>query len=168
MALVAQGTYGQDLKTEQKTRKWLPSYTDHLIGRPLLIGQPSLGEEPIQDIPEFTVTRIFETTVTESQPRVTDAPIFKRKLGSHKWDIVHNRIQGQKRDATSCPSDYQLCPQSMDGGCCPSDRVCGTSSCFATTSAPASACGSVGYIACGIDQGGMLMIDVFFLLLTPV
>jgi hypothetical protein len=42
----------------------------------------------------------------------------------------------------------------MNGGCCPNDRVCGTSSCFAATAAPASACGMSGYIACGIDDGG--------------
>lgn len=97
---------------------------------------------------------IVETSSTVYHPKITAAPILKRKLGSNKWDLIHEGIQGQKRDATSCPADYQLCPQSMNGGCCPSDRVCGTSSCFASTAAPASACGMTGYIACGINDGG--------------
>lgn len=63
-------------------------------------------------------------------------------------------VDMQRRAATECPAAYQLCPASVGGGCCPSDRVCGTSSCFATTAAPQSACGILGYIACGIEDGG--------------
>lgn len=100
-------------------------------------------------------SKVIETsTNTFYHPKITQAPILRRKLGSNKWDAVHEGIQGQKRDATSCPSDYQLCPQSVNGGCCPNDRVCGSSSCYAAGAAPVSACGKVGYIACGIDDGG--------------
>ncbi|KAA8572680.1 hypothetical protein EYC84_003274 [Monilinia fructicola] len=53
-----------------------------------------------------------------------------------------------------CPTDYQLCPKSMNGGCCPSNRSCGASSCYLSSAAPASACGVSGYTACGIDAGG--------------
>ncbi len=98
----------------------------------------------------------IRSTVIVSYPRITEGPsLVKRKLGSIHWDIIHNGIQGQKRDATSCPSDYNLCPQSMNGGCCPTDRVCGTSSCFPSSAAPASACGRSGYVACGIPEGGL-------------
>jgi len=97
---------------------------------------------------------IVETSSTVYHPKITPAPIMRRKLGSNKWDLIHEGIQGRKRDAASCPVDFQLCPESMSGGCCPSDRVCGTSSCFATSAAPVSACGKLGYIACGIDDGG--------------
>ena len=105
-----------------------------------------------------TCLATLETTVVVSHPRITEAPsaaLFKRKLGSNKWDMIHEGIQGQKRDATDCGSGYQLCPASLNGGCCPNDRVCGSASCIATSAAPASACGVEGYIACGISEGGM-------------
>lgn len=107
-------------------------------------------------------------TRTIQHPKITPAPILRRKLGSHKWDTIHNGIQGKKRDATSCPTDYQLCPQSVGGGCCPSDRVCGTHSCFPVGDAPTSACGIAGYIACGIDDGGKCFVPAVFSLVSDV
>jgi hypothetical protein len=98
---------------------------------------------------------LVESPVIVAHPKITAPPnILKRKVGSTKWDMVHDGIQGKKRDAASCPLDFQLCPQSLNGGCCPTDRVCGTASCFATSAAPASACGIAGYVACGIEDGG--------------
>ncbi|PVH80002.1 hypothetical protein DL98DRAFT_460232 [Cadophora sp. DSE1049] len=100
-------------------------------------------------------TPTVRSTIIVSYPKITDGPsLVRRKLGSIKWDVIHNGIQGQKRDLTSCPVDYNLCPKSMNGGCCPKDRVCGTSSCFPSSAAPASACGTSGYVACGIPEGG--------------
>ncbi|KAG4420975.1 hypothetical protein IFR04_005844 [Cadophora malorum] len=100
-------------------------------------------------------TQTVRSTIIVSYPKITDGPsLVRRKLGSIKWDMIHDGIQGQKRDLTSCPVDYDLCPKSMNGGCCPTDRVCGTSSCFPNSAAPASACGKSGYIACGIPEGG--------------
>lgn len=58
-----------------------------------------------------------------------------------------------QRDKT-CPESYQLCPESLGGNCCPEDRSCGTSSCYATTTAPMSVCSKNGLVPCGIDQGG--------------
>jgi len=95
-----------------------------------------------------------EVTVTAKQPKITSPPVMKRKQGSNHWGEIHEAIQGQKRDATECPSDYQLCPQSLNGGCCPNDRACGASSCYLTSAAPATLCGITGYTACGIDVGG--------------
>ena len=103
---------------------------------------------------EILKTIVVETAVTLAYPKITQAPLLKRKLGSLKWDIIHEGIQGQKRDVASCGVDFKMCPQSMNGGCCPNDRVCGTSSCYASSAASASACGKAGYIACGIDDGG--------------
>ncbi|CAG8953284.1 hypothetical protein HYFRA_00003491 [Hymenoscyphus fraxineus] len=101
------------------------------------------------------VTRTSEFAVTSAHPKITPGPsLFRRKLGSNKWALIHEGIQGQKRDATQCPVDYQLCPKSLNGGCCPNDRVCGASSCLPTSAAPASACGISGYIACGASDGG--------------
>jgi hypothetical protein len=110
-----------------------------------------------------TCLATIETAIIVSHPKITQAPtapLFKRKLGSNKWDIIHEGMQGQKRDATDCGADYNLCPASLNGGCCPTDRVCGTDSCYATTAAPASACGSAGYVACGIAQGGMFFLEM--------
>jgi hypothetical protein len=97
---------------------------------------------------------VVESSTVISHPKITPAPVVKRKLGSIKWDIIHEGIQGRKRDEASCPSDYQSCPASLNGGCCPNDRECGASSCFAKGAAPASACGKTGYIACGVADGG--------------
>ncbi|RDL35455.1 uncharacterized protein BP5553_07386 [Venustampulla echinocandica] len=102
----------------------------------------------------IVVVTTTQSAVTIAYPKKAEAPLFKRKLGSNRWDIIHEGIQGQKRDATQCPADYQLCPKSLNGGCCPNDRVCGSSSCLPTSTAPASACGKLGYVACGMSDGG--------------
>jgi hypothetical protein len=151
LALAARATC-DTLSSEQKAGTWLRSSFDNVAGWPQVFGLQRLEAQPA--VYEFTETRIVETVVTESHPRITQAPIVRRKLGSNKWDQVHDAIQGRKRDATICPTDYQLCPQSLNGGCCPTDRVCGTASCYPATTGPASACGTVGYYACGIDAGG--------------
>jgi hypothetical protein len=104
----------------------------------------------------FAEARTLWSPVVLAYPKITEGPtLVRRKLGSNHWDLVHEGIQGQKRDATICASDYQLCPQSLNGGCCPTDRICGSSSCYPSSAAPASACGQVGYIACGIAEGGV-------------
>src|SRR4051812_12359300 len=66
---------------------------------------------------------------------------------------LHVTAQQKKRDATLCPTSYILCPASLNGGCCPTDRACGTASCL-PASAPPTECSKSGYFACGIDQGG--------------
>ena len=98
------------------------------------------------------------TAVTKSHPKITEAPLLRRKLGSNKWDVIHEGIQGQKRDATECGQGYQLCAASLNGGCCPNDRACGTDSCYATSAAPATVCGVAGYVACGIAEGGTIFL----------
>jgi hypothetical protein len=95
------------------------------------------------------------SAVIVAYPKVTEGPpLVRRKLGSKHWDLIHEGIQGQKRDATICATDYSLCPQSLGGGCCPTDRVCGSSSCYPSSAATASACGQVGYYGCGVEEGG--------------
>jgi len=115
-----------------------------------------MNEATVESIQKILVTTTTsETAVTVTYPKITEAPsLFKRKLGSSRWDLIHEGIQGQKRDATACPVDYQLCPKSVGGGCCPNDRLCDTSSCLPTTPGPSTACGQVGYVACGQDDGG--------------
>jgi hypothetical protein len=98
----------------------------------------------------------IETTVTFAHPKITEAPLFKRKLGSNKWDMIHKGIQGQKRDAPQCGGGYQSCAASLSGGCCPTDRICGTDSCYAASTLPATVCSVAGYVACGMAEGGML------------
>ncbi|TVY17896.1 hypothetical protein LARI1_G004187 [Lachnellula arida] len=103
----------------------------------------------------LVTTTVSEAVVTVAYPKITEGPsLLKRKLGSNRWDLIHEGIQGQKRDATACPADYNLCPKSMNGGCCPNDRICDTSSCLPTSAGPSSACGKVGYTACDIADGG--------------
>jgi hypothetical protein len=107
-------------------------------------GQGILGQAPT-----------LWSTVVVAYPKITAGPaLVRRKLGSTHWDTIHEAIQGQKRDASVCASDYQLCPKSLNGGCCPTDRLCGSSSCYPSSTAPASACGQVGYFGCGIAEGG--------------
>jgi len=122
----------------------------HKSGKGSYNDQPNLWPQMFRQ----EVLILASTTSTASHPKITPAPVFKRKLGSTKWDFIHEGIQAQKRDAASCPTDYQMCPQSLNGGCCPNDRVCGSSSCFATIAGPASACGMAGYFACDINDGG--------------
>lgn len=169
LALAAQGTC-DDRHSDRKAAIRSQWSFDGLAG---WLGETSaqqrLDDAPAEPpVPEFTETIILETVITESHPRITEAPILRRKLGSNKWDLVHDAIQGRKRDATICPSDYQLCPQSMNGGCCPTDRACGTDSCYPTSTGPASACGTVGYKPCGINQGGKWTINVLLTALTKL
>ena len=95
-----------------------------------------------------------ETAVTIAHPKITEPPLLKRKLGSIKWDVIHEGIQGQKRDAPQCGSDSQSCAASLNGGCCPNDRICGIDSCYAASTVPATVCGVAGYVACGMAEGG--------------
>ena len=159
LALAAHGTC-ETSHSERKAATWLQSSFNNLAGWAHNFEQQRLDDASARPpVREFTATKIIETIVTESHPRITEAPLVRRKLGSNKWDLVHEGIQGRKRDATICPSDYQLCPQSLNGGCCPTDRVCGTDSCYPTSTGPAEACGTVGYMACGIDEGGKFFMD---------
>jgi hypothetical protein len=96
----------------------------------------------------------IETAVTIANPKITEPPLFKRKLGSNKWVLIHEGIQGQKREAPQCGSGYQSCAASLNGGCCPNDRICGTESCYAASTPPATVCGVAGYVACGMAEGG--------------
>lgn len=100
--------------------------------------------------------KLVESPVVVAHPKITEPPsLMRRKLGSTKWDMIHEGIQGRKREAASCPTDFQLCPASLEGGCCPNDRECGTSSCYSpSTTAIVSACGVAGYVACDLDDGG--------------
>ncbi|KAL2755322.1 hypothetical protein ACRALDRAFT_1082399 [Sodiomyces alcalophilus JCM 7366] len=66
--------------------------------------------------------------------------------------IVHDI---QRRDVTSsCPANHSLCPASLNGGCCPSGYGCASQSCFASTRAPQTCAGRVGYYACAPEVGG--------------
>ena len=95
------------------------------------------------------------SVVIVAYPKITEGPpLVKRKLGSNHWDLIHEGIQGRKRDATICATDYSLCPQSLGGGCCPTDRVCGLSSCYPSSATTASACTQDGYYGCGVQEGG--------------
>ena len=160
VAFAPQGAWAEFSDKKRRSGNLQKSYDVRSFPWPRLFGQERLDvavvESPVDPaLPEITETRIVVATITESHPRITEAPLVRRKLGSNKWDLVHEGIQGKKRDVTACPADYpQICPASVGGGCCPSDRVCGTSSCYATSAAPASACSQVGYVGCGIDQGG--------------
>ena len=99
---------------------------------------------------------LLATTVTVVQPKMTEPPLFRRKIGSNKWDMVHEGMQGRKRDTPQCGSGFQSCAASLNGGCCPNDRVCRTDSCYAASTLPATVCGVAGFVACGIAEGGIL------------
>ncbi|KAH7342509.1 hypothetical protein BKA65DRAFT_293028 [Rhexocercosporidium sp. MPI-PUGE-AT-0058] len=132
------------------------SYRDTELGKPDDDGRHGAGvQKVVQEQRILLPTATVKSAIIVSHPKITDGPsLVRRKLGSIKWDMIHDGIQGQKRDLTACPVDFNLCPKSMNGGCCPKDRVCGTSSCFPSSAAPASACGRSNYVACGIAEGG--------------
>ena len=115
---------------------------------------PAHRVEDGQRIMAVVATR--HSAVIVAYPKITEGPpLIRRKLGSNHWDLIHEGIQGRKRDATICSTGYSLCPQSLGGGCCPTDRVCGSSSCYPSSAATASACGQVGYYGCGVEEGGL-------------
>ena len=108
-------------------------------------------------VQQITMITVTSTEVIEAYPKITLAPKMRRKLGSDKWDSIHEGMQAQKRDGESCSTGFQLCPQSLNGGCCPNDRVCGVSSCLvaSTTTAAVLGCGGrTDLFACSLDDGG--------------
>ncbi|KAK3684239.1 hypothetical protein B0T22DRAFT_347361, partial [Podospora appendiculata] len=84
-------------------------------------------------------------------------------LGRQRKDVIHRIAKAQvtavpllleRRDESSCPVDYSLCPASLSGGCCPSHYACASDSCFATTAGPTTACGKPNYFNCGANDAG--------------
>jgi hypothetical protein len=79
---------------------------------------------------------------------------------ARQWKDVHRIPKAQvtahpaRRDEGSCPAEHSLCAASLGGDCCPSRYACATDSCYATTAGPTTACGKVGYFACGPVNGG--------------
>lgn len=79
-----------------------------------------------------------------------------------KGGLVHRVAKAQitappslrPRDGAVCPTDHSLCPESLNGGCCPSRYACAADSCYATTAAIASACGQEGWFACPAADSG--------------
>ncbi|KAK0613618.1 hypothetical protein B0T14DRAFT_539403 [Immersiella caudata] len=82
-------------------------------------------------------------------------------LAGPKRDLVHRVPKAQitpgpllPRAASTCATNYSLCPDSAGGGCCPSQYECATDSCYATTAGITSACGKEGWFACPFDSSG--------------
>ncbi|XXG96381.1 hypothetical protein Hte_002663 [Hypoxylon texense] len=71
----------------------------------------------------------------------------------HQLVKNHNSIRHPKREPTCEQAGYNLCPASVDGGCCPDGYACAVSSCYATTAGPTTACGRAGYYNCPITAG---------------
>ncbi|KAI1769923.1 hypothetical protein F4818DRAFT_308892 [Hypoxylon cercidicola] len=71
----------------------------------------------------------------------------------HQLVKDHNFIRHPKREASCQQEGYNLCPASVDGGCCPDGYACAVSSCYATTAGPTTACGRAGYYNCPITAG---------------
>lgn len=80
----------------------------------------------------------------------------RHKALAHRVEKVQAQVTAhpKKRDATVCPSSYDLCPASLNGGCCPPRYGCATDACYATTAGTQSACNMAGYYNCGAAAGG--------------
>ncbi|ROT35181.1 hypothetical protein SODALDRAFT_329361 [Sodiomyces alkalinus F11] len=83
----------------------------------------------------------------------------KRVDGVHRVEkthvtIIHNIQRRDMTSSSSCPPNHSLCPASLNGGCCPSGYGCASESCFASTRAPQTCAGRVGYYACAPEVGG--------------
>lgn len=85
-----------------------------------------------------------------------EAAEFKRFDGVHriekKAQITERAVLG-RRDDEVCGTSMQLCPSSLNGGCCPNNYDCAKESCYATTKGP-STCGTlVGWFVCDAVYG---------------
>ncbi|KAF6813522.1 hypothetical protein CSOJ01_04544 [Colletotrichum sojae] len=80
---------------------------------------------------------------------------FKRRDGIHRLEKapqITAIAELGRRDAT-CEAGYSACPASLGGDCCQTGYACATDSCYATTSAPRTCAGQVGYYACEAVMG---------------
>ncbi|KAI0025304.1 hypothetical protein F4780DRAFT_426091 [Xylariomycetidae sp. FL0641] len=64
-----------------------------------------------------------------------------------------NLVRFRKRELACQLSSWTVCPSSEGGGCCPENFSCGTSSCYAATAGPSSACGQLGRFSCPLSAG---------------
>jgi hypothetical protein len=78
-----------------------------------------------------------------------DGPYLVQRL--EKSDHV---VRHQRRDASCVRADWELCPASVGGGCCPSGYSCGESLCTATTAGPSGSCSQADYYQCPAERGG--------------
>ncbi|KAK1596718.1 uncharacterized protein LY79DRAFT_647671 [Colletotrichum navitas] len=87
----------------------------------------------------------------------TSGAEFKRRDGVHRMEKAHVTVfqDLNQRDTATCATGYSACASSLNGGCCQSGYACATDSCYATTSAPRTCLGKVGYYACDAVMGVM-------------
>lgn len=88
-----------------------------------------------------------------------EAAEYRRLDGVHrvekKAQITERAVLDRRADSDNvCATSWQLCPSSLDGGCCPDNYDCAKESCYATTKGP-STCGTkVGWYNCDAVYGG--------------
>jgi len=97
------------------------------------------------------ITAIIPDVATASGGR------YHEKIQARRVDRVNKLVVTtdvlEKRDAV-CPPTASSCPSSLGGGCCQAGYACQTDACYATTTAPSTCAGNVGYFACGQEDGG--------------
>ena len=91
--------------------------------------------------------------VLDSMQMVKKAGIPAEVGGAGVGETAHPR-ETRHRYPMSRELQSVQAAASLSGGCCPDLYGCATDSCYATTAGYASACGQVGYFACGADVGG--------------
>ncbi|KAI1480831.1 hypothetical protein F4774DRAFT_418033 [Daldinia eschscholtzii] len=83
----------------------------------------------------------------------TTNAVYDDRYQMHWLEKNHNVLRHPKRDAVCQQSGFTLCPESVNGGCCPTNYACAVSSCYAATAGPTSACGKTGYYNCPLTAG---------------
>jgi len=81
------------------------------------------------------------TTTVVISPRTSAAPVTVTQTRTLSPSSTSSAATGQ--GPLTCTTGYQSCPASLGGGCCPTDRACGSPSCppisTATSTVPAVA-----------------------------
>jgi progranulin len=96
----------------------------------ILVG-PSTSASP----QTVTVTSVTTISPSEGPPETVTTTLIISATTTEQPDTTSATTSASETSSADCPENYRTCPASLGGGCCHTDRACGTGNlCPASTS----------------------------------
>lgn len=83
----------------------------------ILVGPPISTSQPPRTV---TVTSVTTISPSEGPPETVTTTLIISSVSTERPDTTTSS------ETTDCPDEYRTCPASLGGGCCHTDRACGT------------------------------------------